>query len=372
MAKLKHDLSTVHALMQGPSAGPLSQWLYDGQGAISDFSATEAASLIEAAARMKRGDRVAAAQGEATDKKVRKFAGAAAHRLRSAGVVVPAATGQKWTLGEESVDAVPPATLLGMPDPDGWVPFVVVSFGATDTVAFAGLAGAAFGHRDCYHNQINRSDAKKLLHDARRGHQLYDLPPHVALHFLDRAFQEGGKQPHEWEHFADLVGASVMTSARVLDPLRGETTDLDPSVLADPSPLFEARHQLIFGLGEQVASSAISELVAALTSELEVDDTSRTRRIKGVLDDVADKALTPESRRAWTLAMDVITVAAANAGEARLSASARQTSLALQANRPGRDVPFVRASVEKQLATVMEAYQRSQAQQPVQAPETEA
>ena len=373
MGKLRHDLSLVHALMQGPAAGPLPQWLYEGKGTIADFSTTEAASLIEAAARMKRGDRVAAAQAEATDKRVRKFAGAAAHRLRSAGVLVPATTAQRWSLSEESSDTLPPATLLGMPDPDGWIPFVVVSFGASDTVALAGLAGAGFGHRDCYHNSINRSDARKLLHEARRGHALHALPPTLALHFLARAFSEGNAEPPEWSQFADLAGPGVLEAAQALEPLEGEITELDAGVLADTAPLFEARHQLIFGLSEDVASGAVGELISALTSAIEVDDASRTRRIKAVLDETADKALTAASRRAWTLAMDVLTVIAANEGESRLSASARMTSLALQADRPGRDVPFVRASVEKQLATVVEAYQTALANPAAgQQPETEA
>lgn len=372
MGKLKHDLSLVHALMQGPAPGPLPQWLYEGQGVLSDFSTAEAASLIEAAARMKRGDRVAAAQAEATDKQVRKFAAAAAHRLRSAGVLVPASTAQRWTLAEESAETAPPATLLGMPDPDGWIPFVVVTFGTADTLAFAGLAGAGFGHRDCHHSQINRSDARKLLHDARRGHALHALPPQVALHFLDRAFSEGKAAPQDWATFADLAGPGVVEAARNLDPLEGETTEIDSTVLADTAPLFEARHQLIFGLTETVASGAVGELINALTSAVEVDDTSRARRIKGVLDETADKALAPEARRAWTLAMDVLTVVAANGGESRLCAAARMTSLALQAGRSGRDVPFVRASVEKQLATVVEAYQKSMAAAPEAAPETEA
>lgn len=362
MGKLKHDLATVQGLLAGPSDAPLSEWLYAGAGSIADFSDREAASAIEAAARMQRPDRVAAAEAEASSKAVRKAARAAAHRLRSQGVTVPdTAARTQWSMGEETVEVPPPVTLLGMPDPDGWIPFVVVSFGKTDTVAFAGLAGAHQGHRDCHHNHIGRSDARKLVHDARRGHDLHELPPHVAIHFLDRAFEEGGARPHEWEHFADLVGAGVVTSARVLDPLRGLDDTVDPAKLADVAPLLDRRHQLLFGVPEQQGQAAVAELVGALGSALEKDDASRTRRIKGILDDAADASLTEEARRAWTLAFDLVTVTAGDRGEAPLRQAARQTALALRAGKAGRDIPFVRASVERQLSAVVEAWQRQMA-----------
>lgn len=362
MGKLKHDLATVQSLVKGPEDVPLNDWLHGGLGAISDFSDREAASAIEAAVRLKRPDRVAAAQAEATSKAVRKCAAAAAHKLRSAGVTVPDALPHaQWSLGEEAVVVTPPVTLLGMPDPDGWIPFVVVSFGSKDTVAFAGLAGAGHGHRDCHHSHIGRSDARKLVHDARRGHEMHELPPHVTLHFLDRAFTEGGKRPHEWEHFADLVGAGVVTSARVLDPLRDQTDALDPAALAQVDPLLDPRHQLLFGVSEQHGQAAVGELVAALGSAIEKDDDSRTRRIKSILDDTADRCLDEEARRAWTLAFDVLTIIARDRADGPLSAAARQTALALRAGHAGRDVPFVRASVERQLSTVLEAWQRSMA-----------
>jgi len=362
MGKLKHDLATVQVLVQGPADLPLSEWLHGGLGVISDFSDRDAASAIEAAVRLKRPDRVVAAQAEAGSKAVRKYAAAAAHKLRSAGVTVADALPRaSWSLGEEAVEVPPPVTLIGMPDPDGWLPFVVVSFGQQDTVAFAGLAGAGHGHRDCHHSHIGRSDARKLVHDARRGHAMHELPPHVALHFLDRAFTEGGKRPHEWDHFADLVGAGVVTSARVLDPLRDLPSELDPAALAQVEPLLDPRHQLLFGVTEEHGQAAVGELVEALGSAIERDDASRTRRIKSILDETADRCLDDDARRAWVLAFDVLSVIARDRADAALSVAARQTALALAAGHAGREVPFVRASVERQLSTVLEAWQRSMA-----------
>ena len=360
MAKtLKHDLAVVTQLMKGPADDAASDWLYAGSGSIDLLDTRFAISAIEAAVRMKRGDRVGSALAEASDKDVRKFAAAAAHRLRSTGVDVPTPVAPtQWTLATEVKEAQPPVTLLGYPDPEGWFPFMVMSFGAEETVAFAGLAGAGFGQKDCYHSHVGRSDAKKLVYDARRGHDLHELPPHVALHFLDRAFDEGGNRPHEWAHFADLVGPGVITSARLLDPMRDHAQVLDEAALRNVEPLLDRRHQLLFGLTEEVGAAAVGELVGALQSALELNDDTRAARLKSVLDAAADQALTEESRRAWALALDLTARIAVDRGDGDLALSARHTALAIRAGKAGHEVPFVRASVERQLAHVTEAVQR--------------
>jgi hypothetical protein len=152
---------------------------------------------------------------------------------------------------------------------------------------------------------------------------MHELSPHVALHFLDRAFTEGGKRPHEWEHFADLVGAGVVTSARVLDPLRDLASDLDPAALAQVEPLLDPRHQLLFGVTEEHGQAAVGELVGALGSAIEKDDASRTRRIKAILDETADRCLDDDARRAWVLAFDVLSVIARDRADDALSVAAR-------------------------------------------------
>ena len=89
MAKtLKHDLAVVTQLMKGPADDAASDWLYAGSGSIDLLDTRFAISAIEAAVRIKRGDRVGSALAEASDKDVRKFA-AAAHRLRSTGWTCP-------------------------------------------------------------------------------------------------------------------------------------------------------------------------------------------------------------------------------------------------------------------------------------------
>ena len=363
MPKLKYDLATVLSLVEGPGSDALSRWLHAGEGTIAAFTDAQAASLIEAATRLKRPDRVAAAQAEAGNKAVRKAAAAAAHKLRSAGVELPTVTAQAtWSLGQETVELPPPVTLIGMPDPHAWLPFVVVSFSRSETVAFAGLAGAAFGHRDTHHSHLPRSEARKLIHDARRGHELHELPPHVALHLLGRAFSEGGATPHEWEHFSDLVGAGVMTSAQVLDPFRSRPQEIDADVLADVAPLLDDRQQLVVGLSEEQGSRAVAEIMGALQSKLEVDDDSRKRRLKRVLDEVADEALDERSRKAWAFALDVVALVAADRGEEAVSNAAWHTSLALKEGRAGRDIPFIRANVERQLATITEIYTKALAE----------
>ena len=249
-----------------------------------------------------------------------------------------------------------------MPDPHAWLPFVVVSFSRNETVAFAGLAGAAFGHRDTHHSQLPRSEARKLIHGARRGHDLHELPPHVALHLLGRAFSEGGATPHEWEQFSDLVGAGVMTSAQVLDPFRNRPQEIDADVLADVAPLLDDRQQLVVGLSEEQGSRAVAEIMGALQSKLEVDDDSRKRRLKRVLDEVADDALDERSRTAWAFALDVVALVAADRGEEAVSNAAWHTSLALKEGRAGRDILSIRANVERQLATITEIYTKALAE----------
>jgi len=85
------------------------------------------------------------------------------------------------------------------------------------------------------------------------------------------------------------------------------------------------------------------------------DGLSPADRVPALIALAADQSLDAATRRAWSLALDVLAWRARAAGDVSLSTTARHTSLAIQAGYYGSEVPFVRVWVERALATLVES-----------------
>ncbi len=354
MAKQRHDAATVEEILAGEH--PASGWLQSGEG-LDELSLIDALSAIEAARRSEAGERLAAARRTASSKRIRKAAGAALHRLKSSGVKVAATTSRQWVPRAGLDDVPPPRALLGLPDPSGGFPFVCIAFSREDGCACAGLASAGQGHSDADHAHVTRSTARGILDGARRDQHLLDVPFHVALHFVQSAFAQGGRgHPHGWDHMIASVPEGVLTSARLLDPLAGQPAVLSEDALHDIEPLLDPRGGVFLSLSEPLMHQSFTKVMAALTSAIELDDEARRQRIQSIIDETADDLLDATSRRTWTLAMDVTTYLAGLQDNEPLQTAARHTALALRADRAGRDIPFITHWVNIQLQSAVEMF----------------
>ena len=326
-----------------------------GGGSVAGLVALDALAVVEAARVLGDAALLNRVKADARDKGVRKAAGAALHKLKAAGVEVEApAPVATWSLGTEEVELLPPVAMLGLPEDDGYFPFLMLVNSPTETVVFAGLAGAGRGHRDVDHAHLSRSQRRQVLDDARRGGLLFDVPFHVGLAFLDRAFELGGERPKGWDHLVDHVDEGVRNAARVLDPMQRQEQELDEIALHAAGALVGGEHRAVFMPDHELMLAALEETMGAITSQLELSQETRRERLSRIVNETSDRVVDGVYRRTWALALDVYAWLAAHNGWDDTRASARATALALGTGMAGHRIPFVRENTERLLAMVTE------------------
>lgn len=349
MAKQGADALVVRKLVaEAREGGALSAgaaWARDGAGSINDLDAGTALAAIEAAVQLGNAAAIGRAAGEARDKVVRKAAGAAVHKLKSRGQSVEVQReGRVWSITDEATPDMPPFAMLGLPDPDGYFPFLMVATGG-ETIVFAGAAGGALGHREVDHTHLGRAQRRQVIADARRDPGLVELPFGTALHLVERAFTEVGEPPHEWDHLLHQLDPATLGAARQADPFAQDNV-LVEDVLAQALPLIEGPGAIMLMPAAEVVQS-LSEQLGALSANESLDEHARETAFAEAIEAAADEALSPVARRSWATAMDVAAVVAGARGWDDVRGPARQTALALRADWPGRRIPYIVANIER-------------------------
>jgi hypothetical protein len=353
------DLEALAGLLQAleseDRSKPSVSWLIDGGEFPDDLELEEALLVIEAAKRMALASHLSLAK-KASDKRVKKAAATAIHSLKTQGHDVPVEdNGADWSLGSETREIPPPVSLLGMPQGDGYFPFILLCHGTEGASVSAGVAGSGQGFQDADHARVGRSKARQIVEGARKDHNLVEVPFHVALHFCERAFDEGGGQrPHGWSHLLSSVPEGTLNTARMVDPLCRQEADLDGSKLAAVDSLLEGEHRVVFNLEERISGPAVDSVMEVLSSQISVDDDDKMRRVAREVAAAVDEAFEGHARQTWTLALDVLSVISEVAGWEEERVAARHTALALRSGRKGSDIPFFRIWTERQLAAVSE------------------
>ncbi len=321
---------------------PALRWLTQG-GSIDALDTETALHAVEAALHLGRGDLLAQVKDGARNKEVRKAAGAAIHKLKSMGQKVEEVrSAHSFTLAKEEAPEMPPIAFLSRPDHEGTFSFLTLVTGDAETVVFAGIAGGAGGFRDVDHTHFGRARRRAILDDARKDEALVELPFHVALQLLERAFALGGRTPHEWDHLLIHLDEGTKTSARVLQPFPDVLEAPHADVLAQIVPLFDGPHALLLLPDVQPLMRAAVEVMGADMSPIEVSDEDRQSRKDGALDQAADDMIEGFRRQTWALALEVHAVFASHRGWEDLIAPARHTALALTQGWRGRDIPYIR------------------------------
>lgn len=245
-------------------------------------------------------------------------------------------------------DAGGAIAMLGLPEDDAGVPFVLATpleggraaAVVAGTVHAGGVSGADGG-------EISIERLAGIVLGLREQGDLVDVPAHGLAHFLLHA-----TDVPEVSATIGRLPAGVRNAAQILDPLRGEATQPDPRRLGDAAALRrEGREAVAFGLPEGAVAPAVEAVLQSMGAA--GGDAGRRAALSGVIDATADAALAGgELRSRWAFALDVVTWRARTLGQAELADQARQTAIALRAGVRGRDVAFVRAWTERQLAAV--------------------
>lgn len=355
----KVDFEKVVALLQeletNKSESLGASWLSTGTTGVDTLELETALVAVEAAKRMGMIERLQEAK-KAQDKRVRKAAGSALHVLKSTGHdVVDEKNEGGWSLGTEDVVVPPPIGFIGLPQGDGYFPFILIAHNRDGACVSAGVAGSGQGYQDADHAHTGRSQARDIVANAAKDPNLFEVPFHVALHFTERAFREGGnRKPHGWSHMLQSVPEGTQNAARMMDPMSKQETELDRKELENVVPLVDGAHKLPFKIEEQIANPAIDRCIAAVTSELARDDGDKRQRIASEVVEAANQSLQGPARATWLLALDVASYVAEISEWEDERKAARHTALALRAGLVGADIPFFRIWTERQLAAVTE------------------
>lgn len=241
--------------------------------------------------------------------------------------------------------------LLGLPEDDAGVPFVLAAplEGGLSAAVVAGTVHAG-GVTGADGGEISIARLAGVVLGLREQGDLADVPAHGLAHFLLHA-----TEIPEVSSTLGRLPAGVRNAAQILDPLRGEATQPDPARMGDAGALrTEGRAAVVFGLPEGAVAPAVDAIMQAMGAA--GGDAGRRAALSGVIDATADAALAAgDLRSRWAFALDVLTWRARSLGQPQLADQARQTAIALRAGVRGRDVAFVRAWTERQLAEMSES-----------------
>ena len=339
----------IAALEEGDSSDPVVAFLH-GDVPLDPSDADSAMVAIAAAQRLGRGDRLVSIKDATAIKAVRKAAAEAIHRLRSAGHAVEESRTAAWSMTREAATYPPPTALLGMPLPDAYFPYAVMSYGAEGGVICAGLAGPGQGFKDDEHAHMGRSKARQTWDDLKRKSGWYEVPFHVGLHFAERAFRGAGEKfPGGWAHVLENVAKEDQDGARMFDPLRDQESEIDGTALGQVDALLTGENRVALMPDEAAVVWGIEQTIDAKKSPLELSDETKKDRMADIVAQTADKALHGTNRASWAQALDVTSYLAKQLGLEDMRRAARATALAIHADKPGREIPYVRALVERML-----------------------
>jgi len=367
MARPASDAARVAALLSAvrdgaaPAAAdlPAVTWLR-GQGPVDGLDVDAGLAAVAVALELGLTERIADA-GTARDKIVRKAARAAAHRMRSTGQVVPEQrVATAWSLGREERTLPPPRALLGVPEDDGYVPFMLCSFGEEQACVSGGAAGPVQGFRDDEHGHTGRSQARRIMDDAQGDHRLREVDFHEAIVLLEATFdQAGGHRPSGWSHLLSHVDAKVLAAARELDPLRQLPHGLDVDALHAPAPLLEGPWAAPLQVSQEAVSEWLPVVLEVLGDPSYSDLALRRVRIDEIIDLATTAALDGPTRDTWGFGLNTLALLAHRAGDTEAAHAARATAVALAEGRPGQDIPWAREWISRQLSWMTDLAMRS-------------
>lgn len=321
-------------------------WLHDGVGALAALPDIELA--VAAAVAMKNAARLAAAV-EQGDRAARKAAAAGLHRLRSAGVAVPAAPVQPraFTLDREELDTLLRA-FVGVPDDNGDLEVLLTVSTEAGSAAMGIVLGGRSGVRDVKITSLARSAVREVWKSAER-YRRAEAPFPAALHYAERF----GSEHPEWRHFLKLLPAGTLEAARAQDPLAtrlpGQPSEPDTLARWMPNPDL---------LDEAPLNAALPKVMAIVASSAYADDAARRADMDVVMLDAADAALSDAARAALVAHLELVLAMLWLSGWDRHHAMFAGILAEVRSGAPGRAIPSVEACVKLFLAeSVMQAMQ---------------
>jgi hypothetical protein len=223
---------------------------------------------------------------------------------------------------------------IGLPEPDGALPFALLFKGAAHQFLLVGTAGGAKGCDQLDLLAFTPGEGQQHLARLREDFNELDIP--TALTLILRALAlSGDPLPEEVESMLALLPAPG-------SPMKLPQPDL--AIAARVLPLMDPKSGAFYGIDEDLLRQGLSGIaVAKRNTEIQ------RKIIDAAVDSTSDISLTDERRLAWQIALEAVAIIAHRKGELMVSAAAQHNAALLASGKRGADVPFVRNWVEQQL-----------------------
>lgn len=328
----------VTAIVNRSGAPSVVAWAHEGKGELAGLPNTEVAVAAAVALRNVAALQAAADSGP---KAVRKVAAAGLHKLRSAGVAVPAPVVEPraFTLEKEHLDVILRG-FVGVPDDNGDLEVMLAVANEQGSAVMGVVLGGRSGTRDTQISFVDRAGVREVLKATVR-YRRAEVPFAAALHYAERF----GQGHVDWRHFVNLVPEGLLASARLLDPvgrrLEGQPAEPVNLVRWMPNPDL---------LEEAPLSQALHPLIEAVGSPLYPDDLSRRAAMDAVMNEAADAALTDAARLALVKYLELTREVLWLAGWDRHHAMFGEILAEVASGAKGSEIGSVAACVKLHLA----------------------
>ena len=239
---------------------------------------------------------------------------------------------------------------LGLPEPDGGLPFVLLATEGDQSVIFVGTTGSGDGTGSIERMETSKKHGHELFATAQHHHNLIDVPFHIGLSFVEHGLN--GRVPGGWNSLLLMVDDGVVNSARMLDPYRDFPEELDATVRIET--ILDEEHGVAFGVDGGVIEQVFEDLMSAIQSPILQPAEGRRKRVAKIIDRVADEALDEQSRIRWITALKATAWMTREQNWDAMWKACWHSALAMAQGLKGSQVPFVRVWVERQLALTVQ------------------
>jgi hypothetical protein len=328
----------IQAIVDRSGDAATVAWAHEGQGNLAAL----ADPMLGIAAAAALGN-VAILQKVVAPKELKKAAGAALHRLRSAGVKVAAPAAAAHFVMAADTSFLPSRAFIGVPDRMGDIELILSVTDAEGSCMLGMLVGGEDGISDIRHSHVSRNELRETWKQLEKN-QLAEIPFTTGLNLADQLLSP--RNDGNWRHFLEYVSAGTLASARLLDPLAKLPAEVeeDPEKIgkdwALPVRMWDAT--LLKKAVAQQKTGLLEASFGAISSEQGKED----EQYNAVIRSICEQMLEPKKLPLWKQYIEMVELAFRLNGRVGSADRAAGYLRAVEAGQPLITLPPVVNSVK--------------------------
>lgn len=230
---------------------------------------------------------------------------------------------------------------LNLPESDGAIPFVFLLPKEEKSLVLAGLSGGADGSEGLQGGVLDISEQKELIKEiTEQGFVAVD--PEKGFHILRTSFSLVEPVPDEWLFMQQNIKKSYL-----FETPNWSIGEPDIRVAERVAPIMDPETGLFMQIPEEILQDGMEGIVLAFRNDTRI----QRQIIDAAVDACADVYWTDERRNQWQMAFLCVELVSTSNGQIHIAELMRHNRWLI--NGKGRDVPIVRAWVDRQLAQVV-------------------